>query len=67
MRITINNRPVDVADEFITLAEFLRLEDISPGGTAVAINNKIVPHSQWETKRLQEGDQLTVISAAFGG
>jgi len=67
MRITINNHPVDISDEYVSIAELLKLRNINPGGTAVAVNNKIVPHNIWETKSLNEGDSVTIISAAFGG
>ncbi|WP_301743769.1 sulfur carrier protein ThiS [uncultured Duncaniella sp.] len=67
MRIYFNNRPIDLADENITVAELLRQQNVKSGGTAVAVNNKIVTHDIWEIKQICDGDSVMVISAAFGG
>lgn len=67
MTITINNQQVELSEEFINLAQLLELRNVKAGGTAVALNNKIVRHENWETTTLSEGDSLTIISAAFGG
>ncbi len=67
MTITINKTPVELSDEFITIAELMELRDIKRGGTAIALNDKIVKHENWNSTRLSDGDRLTIISAAFGG
>jgi len=36
-------------------------------GTAVAIENKLVPRNCWDSQRLVEGMSLVVIRAAAGG
>ncbi len=67
MRITINNKPADISNDYMTLAELLEERGVKSGGTAVALNNRIVKHENWEITRLNDGDSLTIISAAFGG
>ena len=67
MRIYFNNRPIDLADENITVAELLRQQNVKSEGTAVTVNNKIVTHDIWEIKQICDGDSVMVISAAFGG
>jgi sulfur carrier protein len=36
-------------------------------GTAVAINNKVVPKNDWDTYILKENDKVLVIKASQGG
>lgn len=36
-------------------------------GVAVAVNDKVVPKSIWETFQLNSNDQITIITAAQGG
>ncbi|KAB5204631.1 sulfur carrier protein ThiS, partial [Bacteroides thetaiotaomicron] len=33
----------------------------------IAVNNKMIPRSEWEKFALQENDNLVVIKAACGG
>ena len=61
MEVFINHSPVET-DAATTLAELLMQE-----GIAVAIDNKVVPRSEWPTTRLQAGTKITVIRAVCGG
>lgn len=36
-------------------------------GVALAVNNKVVPKSEWYQHRLQEGDRVVLIRATQGG
>ncbi|HEX7413976.1 MAG TPA: sulfur carrier protein ThiS [Bacteroidia bacterium] len=36
-------------------------------GTAVAINNAVVPKADWQHKILNENDKITIIRATQGG
>ena len=36
-------------------------------GIAVAVNEEVVPRSQWHGARLREGDRVEVLTAAQGG
>ena len=67
MRIFINNNPEDISLENPTLEELLTLKNIPASGTAVAINNKLVRHADWQRTIVQANDSITIISAAFGG
>jgi len=40
---------------------------IQTKGVAVAVNDKVVPKSIWETFQLNPNDQITIITAAQGG
>jgi thiamine biosynthesis protein thiS len=67
MRITINNQDIDLSSDYLTIAELMKERGVKAGGTAIALNNKIVKHENWEITRLHDGDSVTIISAAFGG
>lgn len=67
MNIFINGELVKVVIPSISLAKLLEMRGVNPVGTAVAVNNRLVKKDQWSIHKLQEGDNLTIISAAFGG
>ena len=67
MKITINNELLDAPTADMTVREILAWRDIPDSGTAVAVNNRLVTRVQWDAVRIKEGDDITLISAAFGG
>lgn len=51
-----------------TLAEFLETENmLAKGGMAVAVSGKLVRKDDWDKFLLQEGHDLIIINAAYGG
>lgn len=66
MQIFINNAPVEVNPKY-NLVEILAQQNIPAQGTAVAINNKVVPKALWSDTFVSEGCRLTVINAVCGG
>ncbi|MDE6134535.1 MAG: sulfur carrier protein ThiS [Muribaculaceae bacterium] len=66
MQIFINREAVEVNPND-TLAEILESQNIVLRGIAVAVNNKVVPRTSWESITVAEGDSVTVISAVCGG
>ncbi len=66
MKIYVNQQPIEVDDE-TTVKALLKAQQIAPDGTAVAVNNKLVPKGEWESHRLNNEDKLIVIRATFGG
>ncbi len=67
MKLKINNSLEEISLENPNISQLLEAKQIPLAGTAVAVNNKLVRHTDWETTILNEGDELTIISAAFGG
>jgi sulfur carrier protein len=66
MRIQFNDQPIQCLDN-LTLATLLeQLRTLKPG-TAVAVNQTIVPREQWEQHLLQDGDQILLFQAIAGG
>lgn len=67
MYIMINGRPFTVA-ESCTIPLALQLAGItSHNGIAVAVNNTVVPRSEWERYFVKGNDKLIVIKATQGG
>lgn len=65
MIITINNQVYKTeAKTLKELAEELELPD---RGIALAINNSLVSHVIWDTAKLEDGDFVTMVKAAYGG
>lgn len=67
MKVTINNNQVELPEGCLTVADLVTSGLIPEKGTAVAVNGKIVPGASRTEARLNDGDVLTVISAAYGG
>ena len=66
MQITVNDQPRELASS-ATLEELLAELDIPARGTAVAVNQNIIPRSLWPEQGLDNGDRVMVIRATAGG
>ncbi len=68
MEVTINQQTVTIYPQS-TLIQALRDYGISPRpkGVAVAVNEVVIPQSQWETTLLCPEDRIMIIKAAQGG
>lgn len=66
MIVYLNNDPVDTdsstLDAFLAKAEMLDRQ-----GIAVAVNQEVIPRNEWTEYRLQEHDEVLVITATQGG
>ncbi len=66
MKIHVNQKEYEVPDG-LTVKALLDRQQIPAEGTAVAVDNKLVPKADWESRTLADGEKVTVIRAAFGG
>lgn len=67
MTILYNDNPTTLPASIMTVADLAKWKDIPEQGTAIAINNKLIKKDLWSVNSLKEMDQVTVITAAFGG
>jgi len=68
MELKINNQTKQFATDSLTVQALLDLEiPIKQNGIAVAINNTVIPKSNWNLYPLQETDDILIISATQGG
>lgn len=66
MKIYINQKEIEVQDR-ISVKELLDMQQIAIEGTAIAIDNKLVPKNEWNDRILTDGNKITIIRATFGG
>lgn len=65
MTIKINNKQTETeAGNILQLAQQLALPE---KGVAIAVANKMVPRTEWESTVLSEGMDIIIIKAACGG
>jgi sulfur carrier protein len=66
MKLIVNNKPEEYSLEHLNqLMQALDL--LESKGIAVAVNNKVVPKTNWNTFQLNENDTITIIRATQGG
>ena len=66
MKITVNDNQHETS-EGTTIAQLLTELGYGKSGVAVAINDRVVPLSEWEGYELNEGISLLIIQAVSGG
>ena len=68
MEITINNQVKSLSDKSLTVQQLLDMEiPDKQKGIAIAINNNVVPRTEWETKNILHNDNILIIKATQGG
>ena len=68
MELKINNQTKQFTTDSLTVQALLDLEiPEKHNGIAVAINNTIIPKSNWNSHPIQETDDILIISATQGG
>lgn len=66
MKVFVNNKEENLNQEnSLALLISKSLRDIN--GIAVAVNNKVIPKTNWEKFQLKENDKITIIKATQGG
>jgi sulfur carrier protein len=68
MELKINNQNKTFAPDSLTVQALLDLEiPNKQNGVAIAINNTVIPKSNWNSHHLNETDDILIISATQGG
>ncbi|WAT00394.1 sulfur carrier protein ThiS [Rouxiella chamberiensis] len=66
MNITVNDSDYQF-EAPITLDGLLAFLEHSQSGSALAVNQVIVPRPQWAEHRLEDGDNVVIFQAIAGG
>ncbi|VXD03606.1 sulphur carrier protein [Enterobacterales bacterium 8AC] len=66
MKITLNDQPLELA-QTLSVAALLEQLDRHQPGTALAINQTIIPRTDWATHQVQDGDDILLFQAIAGG
>lgn len=67
MRLIVNNETIIINEAELTLKQLAELRGAKSGGTAMAVNGKLVKAKDWDEFRLHDGDSIVLITAAYGG
>ncbi len=67
MNVLINNVQQLLPDDATVSLVLQTLQIVSDKGVAFAINNTVIPRSDWQTCSISEGDKITLIKATQGG
>jgi len=68
MRVVLNGAQAELADG-TTVREAIEALDLPAEGrgVAVAVDAEVVPRTEWETHKLQDGARVEVLRAIQGG
>lgn len=67
MTILLNDDPTKLPNDLMTISDLVEWKGISSQGTAIAVNDRLIKQDQWGITSLKEMDQITIISASYGG
>lgn len=65
MKLKVNDQEVESGAT--TLSLFSLEQNLPATGIAVAVNNRMVPRTEWDSYTLNEGDCILIIKAVCGG
>ena len=65
MKVQVNNKEVETTPGS-TLTQLTAQLELPVQGIAIAVNNKMIPRTEWERFMLHENDNLVIIKAACG-
>lgn len=65
MKVSVNNKEVET--DSTVLSQFVEEMALPTQGIAIAVNNRMVPRTEWADYTLNEGLSIVIIKAACGG
>ena len=65
MKLRVNNKEVETWATNLSL--FSQEQNLPITGIAIAVNNRMIPRTEWDTYTLNEGDNILIIKADCGG
>jgi sulfur carrier protein len=67
MNIVVNNENYDLPENAALDRVIEELQISETNGIALALNETIIPHSEWNKTTLTDGDKIIIIGAVAGG
>ncbi len=67
MEVKVNNDIIQIANNTTIMSLLHQLRGDKLNGLAVALNETVVPRSQWEKTQLNQNDNILIIQATQGG
>lgn len=66
MKVQVNNKEVEMTPDS-TLTQLTAQLELPVQGIAIAVNNQMIPRTEWERFILHDNDNLVIIKAVCGG
>jgi sulfur carrier protein len=66
VNILVNDEPHQFSQP-LTLLNLLNLLALNPAGSALAVNQVIIPRDNWPAHLLEDGDEILLFQAIAGG
>ncbi|MDR1878133.1 MAG: sulfur carrier protein ThiS [Bacteroidales bacterium] len=67
MIITVNSKPCNIKDNCYLTDVLDEIKLVNRVGIAIAVNNTVVPKTEWEKHIVNNKDNIVIINAIFGG
>ena len=67
MHVVLNDTSIELSNNSSVIALLEAINLLGKNGIAIAINNEVVPKSDWENFRLKDNDKILLITATQGG
>lgn len=67
MKITLNNRPETFDKNKITISELLEIKNYTFKMLVIKVNGNLVKKNKYDSFRINDGDDVTVIHLISGG
>ena len=67
MNILINGKPFKIEDDSNLITVLDKNQINNKFGIAIAVNNTVIPKTEWEKYIVKNNDNITIINAIFGG
>ena len=65
MKLKVNDKEVETGAT--NLSQFSQEQNLPATGIAIAVNQHMVPRTEWDSHALSEGDHILIIKAVCGG
>jgi len=66
MYIKVNNKQQEISEN-TSVQQLVEQLNITPNGIAIAINNNVVTKSEWNSKIINNNDDVLIIKSTQGG
>ncbi len=67
MHVFLNNKPVSIIKEIPIQSFLTEIKIFDLEGMAIAINETVIPKTEWENFLLKDNDAVLLIKATAGG
>ena len=67
MNVVINGEPHTVKEDCNLFDVLDKIQVVNRFGIAIAVNNVVVSKTEWKKYIVQNGDDILIINAIFGG